>query len=341
MQTNGQATITKNDDDEIVVSVLTPCYNHGKYIRKCIESIVNQKTNFKFELLIHDDASTDDSAKIIREYEEKYPDIVKPVYQTENQYSKGVKITPTYLVPRAKGKYFAFCEGDDYWTDENKLQKQVDALESHPDCYLCTHYVQKVTEECKPIKGVYHPQIEKLPTGVIESDNFLDCIIKYYFHTSSYLLVGEKYRKLWSDSPEYCKQCDIGDMLILMSFGVYGNVFFIGDFMSERRVSPNGWAKSHESLGKGVEHIDGQIKVFNLFNEYYNFKYNDFVRKKIATILFYKSVLIKDKKYFYGKENRELYKQLSLKEKIRYRLYFNFPLLYKALKGIKDKIRKR
>jgi glycosyltransferase involved in cell wall biosynthesis len=98
-----------------------------------------QNTTFTFEVLIHDDASTDATANIIEEYRKKYPDIIKPIYQKENQYRKGVMNTLTYQLPRAKGKYIAFCEGDDYWTDEYKLQKQIDFLEANPDYTLCCH----------------------------------------------------------------------------------------------------------------------------------------------------------------------------------------------------------
>lgn len=121
----------------MMVTVITITYNHEPYIRECLEGIVSQRTTFPFELLIHDDASTDGTADIIREYEAKYPDIVKPIYQTENQYSRGVPIGHTFLYPRAQGKYIAECEGDDYWTDPLKLQKQVDFLESHPDYGMC------------------------------------------------------------------------------------------------------------------------------------------------------------------------------------------------------------
>jgi len=96
-----------------------------------------QKTGFDFEVLIHDDASTDGTSDIIREYEKKYPNIIKPIYQKENQYSKGVLISLTYQFPRAKGKYIALCEGDDYWTDPYKLQKQVDFMEANPEYSLC------------------------------------------------------------------------------------------------------------------------------------------------------------------------------------------------------------
>ena len=133
-----QEQIIKNwKDSEIVVSINTLTYNHEKYIAQCIEGVLSQKTNFAFELLIHDDASTDKTADIIREYEKKYPLIVKPIYQTENQWSKGIKNSVTYQYPRAKGKYIALCEGDDYWIDENKLQMQVDFLENNPEYGMC------------------------------------------------------------------------------------------------------------------------------------------------------------------------------------------------------------
>lgn len=109
-----------------LVSITCLTYNHAPYLRQCLDGFVMQKTSFPIEILIYDDASEDGTQDIIREYERKYPDLIKPIYQTENQYSKGVKVEFVYNYPRAKGKYIAFCEGDDYWTDPNKLQKQID-----------------------------------------------------------------------------------------------------------------------------------------------------------------------------------------------------------------------
>jgi len=120
-----------------MVSIVCEAYNHEPYLRDCLEGFVMQKTDFPIEILIHDDASTDKSAVIIREYESKYPSLFKPIYQKENQYSKGISIWSKYQLPRAKGKYIAFCEGDDYWIDPYKLQKQVDFLESHLEYDLC------------------------------------------------------------------------------------------------------------------------------------------------------------------------------------------------------------
>lgn len=129
-------------ENDIMVSVICGTYNHEAYIRDCIEGVVRQKANFKFEMIIHDDASTDRTAEIIREYEKRYPSVIKPVYQKENQFSR-CNISKKFLYPLARGKYMAFCDGDDYWTDEGKLQKQVDFLESHEDYSLCMHNAVK------------------------------------------------------------------------------------------------------------------------------------------------------------------------------------------------------
>lgn len=130
-----------------LVSISCTTYNHAPFIRQCLDGFVIQKTLFPFEILIHDDASTDGTQDIIAEYEKKYPDIIKPIYQQDNQYSKGIPIGVTFNFPRAHGKYIAMCEGDDYWTDPLKLQKQVDFLESHPDYVMCSHRFNKYWHE--------------------------------------------------------------------------------------------------------------------------------------------------------------------------------------------------
>ena len=136
-----------------LLSIACITYNHAKFIRQALDNFLMQKTNFPFEIIIHDDASTDGTADIIREYEAKYPDIIKPIYQKENQWQKGVSISRTFQFPRIKGKYVAMCEGDDYWCDEYKLQKQVDFMEAHPDYALCYHPAKMiyVDEEREPI----------------------------------------------------------------------------------------------------------------------------------------------------------------------------------------------
>lgn len=127
----------------IMVSIKCLVYNHEKFIRETLEGFIMQKTNFRFEAIVHDDASTDNTANIIREYAEKYPGIIKPIYEIENQYSKKDSSLSRIINEACTGKYIAMCEGDDYWTDPYKLQKQVDFLESHPDYVLCSHRYRK------------------------------------------------------------------------------------------------------------------------------------------------------------------------------------------------------
>jgi len=123
---------------ECLVSISCITYNHVHYIAQAIDGFLMQKTAFPFEVLVHDDASTDGTADIIREYERKHPDLIFPIFQAENQYSKGIRgMSVRFNSPRARGKYIALCEGDDYWTDPLKLQKQVDFLEANPEYTLC------------------------------------------------------------------------------------------------------------------------------------------------------------------------------------------------------------
>jgi glycosyltransferase involved in cell wall biosynthesis len=124
--------------NEPLVSISCLAFNHEKFIRKALDGFVIQETNFPFEILIHDDASTDGTAEIIQEYQSKYPELIKPIYQKENQWKKGLRGSAVHNFPRAKGKYIALCEGDDYWTDPTKLQRQVDFLDSHEDYVLVT-----------------------------------------------------------------------------------------------------------------------------------------------------------------------------------------------------------
>lgn len=126
------------DSIQPLVSICCIAYNHEQFIEDALEGFLIQRTDFPFEILIHDDASKDRTADIIREYESAYPNIIKPIYQTENQYSKGNR--PGHInMSRAKGKFIALCEGDDYWTDPLKLQIQVDFLEEHSDYVITFH----------------------------------------------------------------------------------------------------------------------------------------------------------------------------------------------------------
>lgn len=137
-------------DDCVMVSVIIISFNHEKYISKAIEGVLNQKTNFKFEILIGDDASSDRTCEIIAEYARKKPDLIRFFPRTKNV---GATKNDYCLMKEAKGKYLANCEGDDFWTDENKLQLQVDFLEKHNEYIGCCHNITIVDQNEKTLKN--------------------------------------------------------------------------------------------------------------------------------------------------------------------------------------------
>jgi glycosyltransferase involved in cell wall biosynthesis len=130
------------------VSICCCTYNHGNFIRQCLDGFVMQKTTFPFEILVHEDASVDNTASIVKEYEANYPHLFRCVYQSENQFQKQNTLH-NILIPMSRGRYIAICEGDDYWTDPYKLQKQVDFLETNEEYSLCVGgYIKKNETTC-------------------------------------------------------------------------------------------------------------------------------------------------------------------------------------------------
>lgn len=144
-----------NTSKDPLVSIICTTYNHEKYIKQALDGFVNQKTNFLFEIIVHDDASTDTTPCILKEYENKYPNLFQNIYREENWYSKGKNIWAFLFNKVAKGKYIALCEGDDYWIDPLKLQKQVDLLNSNDSASLI------FTERIVQTETNYHDKYQK------------------------------------------------------------------------------------------------------------------------------------------------------------------------------------
>lgn len=257
---------------DIEVSVICNAYNHEPYIRDALEGFVNQITDFKFEVLVHDDASTDGTASIIREYEEKYPDIIKPIYQTENQYSQGISIGYTYQHPRVKGKYVAFCEGDDYWTDRHKLQKQYNILEENDGIDMCVHAAKQVDG----ITGEFQKEISPRDKDGLLSLKDVISGGGAYIATASIL-----YRKqLIDDPPEFRKAYGIDYTLQVMG-AMRGGIYFLADVMSVYRfLTPNSFTLTlRKDYARKIRHKKKMRKALRLMDKETDRKFHGIIMK--------------------------------------------------------------
>lgn len=253
--------------ESIMVSIICLAFNHEKFIRDALEGFVNQKTDFAYEVLIHDDASQDGTADIIREYEKKYPDIIKPIYQTVNQYSQGVLICDEVLFPKARGKYIAMCEGDDYWTDCGKLQKQVDILEKNPQYSACTHCVSMVDYRSGE-ENVINPTDQDYIFGV--SDLILWRDKKY--HTSSLML-----RKEFFVVPSELRMRKVGDYPRAVYCALNGQVYYMRDIMAKYRYfTPGSWSSRNEGENERIkQNLLDRIDFLERLNKYCKGKFRD------------------------------------------------------------------
>lgn len=266
-------------DEEIKVSVICTAYNHEKYIRKALDGFVMQETNFPFEVIIHDDASTDNTPIIIREYEEKYPDIIKPIYQTENQFSKGVTIAKEFIFPRIKGKYIASCEGDDYWTDKYKLQKQYNYMESHPECAICVH--QATVYNCS--NGT-----ETLATNEdCDRDYSIDEIISgggnLFATASSFTRDFVRLKR-----PDCFIVNGVGDYQLFMFGAMSGKCHYMADNMATYNCGTEGaWTcRVERNRQKRILLYLDMINMLKRVDAYYENKYHEAITGKILELEF-------------------------------------------------------
>lgn len=268
------------DYKPIGVSVLCLAYNHEKYIADAIEGFLMQKTSFPFEIIIHDDASTDGTAEIIRQYERNNPGLIKAIYQKENQYSKGVNINDKFFLPLAQGKYVALCDGDDYWTDPNKLQKQYDAMEKHPECMMCLHRVLDYnTLKGDSQQSVCLPQAE-IKTGVMRSRDFFRIYGQNdFFNEVCYFFQAEAYKEYQRNYPLFAQlymKNKTDDAPMLCYFASKAPVYYISDIMAVyRRFNAGSWSAGmrKKSEAEQAQYFKNIIDAQNAFGAFSGNKY--------------------------------------------------------------------
>lgn len=239
----------------VVIRCIT--YNHEPYIKDALEGFLMQKTDFPFVAIVHDDASTDNTAGIVREYAEKYPDIIFPIFETKNQYSKrdGSLGEIMKTAQDATGaKYIAFCEGDDYWTDPLKLQKQVDFLESHPDYGIsvtaCTRHYQR---------------LGKFSEYKVEGEITFNILLKgNCIHTPSVVVRKQLLNNYYSSGiKEEVKVTSMGDYQQWLWLSVNSKVYYLQDITTVYRVLQK--SASHGSYIEWLNFVIDSIKIRKFF----------------------------------------------------------------------------
>lgn len=287
-----------------LVSISCITFNHGRYIKQCLDGFLMQKTSFDFEILIHDDASTDNTVDIIKSYQEKYPDLIKPIFQKENQYSKGQRgMNVKFNFPRAQGKYIAMCEGDDYWTDPLKLQKQVDFLEENPDYAACFTNA-KITNEILATEERYIQSVG--------NQNFpIEDVIKKggaLFPTAS--LIFRNQIKEW---PDFIFKHKSGDRALGMLLADKGDFYLLNEVTCVYRRHDSGvFSSVMNSDTKRKEINRSNIELLKDFDIYSNKKYHINIKKAISKRALMALLRGNDA------QDKEFYPYLTIPDKLRF-----------------------
>lgn len=248
-------------DLEPVVCIRCMTYNQEKYIAQCLDGFVMQETNFSVKAIVHDDASTDNTPKIIKEYATRYPEIIVPVLEKENQYSQG-KLSKV-MYPLMKGKYIAVCEGDDYWTDPLKLQKQVDFMESHPDFSMCFHQAIRHHEDSCVPDSLYSKIEDKEYTG-------LELYKSEHRPPTASVLI--RHSVFESDVYKKCLEqiSSFGDLSFFLSAAHNGKVYGMADVMSVYRMNNNGISNVFNTTDdKVLKFANENLKLYKIFGTQY------------------------------------------------------------------------
>ncbi len=329
-------------ENEIMVSIWCKAYNHAQYIRNTLDGFVMQKFSRQYEVVVHDDCSQDGTQDIIREYHEKYPQLFKVIYQKENTFSQGIAVNLEQMMPLVKGKYLAFCEGDDYWTDEYKLQKQFDIMENHQDCSICVHKVRLVEESGKLTEQAY-PNFEML-SQKLSPEDYLKieyAEFRYFTQTSSFFMWTSAFRTFLENTPEFAKlKMGISDLPLKLYLITLGNMYYLQDEMSCYRTGSIGSFTSR-NLNNEVNFLKTRKQLLFMaakFNEYTASRYQDYLDQYALHINIQIAFTTKNyRSLLYDKEFQEWRKRTSNNSLLKISLKYHLPFLFKCYNYLKNK----
>lgn len=264
------------------LSILVPTFNHGKFIEQMLEGVLMQKTDFNFDIIIGDDASDDDNALIIKRYAKKYPDKIKAFLHTKNlgpavPKELGGKNNVGFLFKQAKSEYIALCEGDDYWTDALKLQKQVDFLEKNLDYSLCHHQLEVIYEDNSP-PHMFNTENQQINSSL--EDLLADR--DWFLGTASTV-----FRNFFANGmPDWWWKTASGDLGIFIEVARHGKLKYFPEIMGAYRKHRGGMTNIHTKQNRFF--LQNRMEMFENLDEYLSFKHSEIIEK---TVVKYKSVL--------------------------------------------------
>lgn len=237
-----------------VVSVCITTFNKQDYIKQALDSILSQKTNFEIEILIYDDASTDKTVQIIKSYQENHPNI-RLFANTKNEYGNGLLgINERHLFPKAKGRFIAMCDGDDYWTDDSKLQQQVDFLNRNPEYIMCCHdgdvYYQK--------SNTFGPIYPKPFNNPITTENIIT-MGGNLCPTSSMV-----FRNQFAEYPDFMMKSLSNDRALTYFLMLHGKFWLINKKMCVYRVHASGLIAAGDKKVR-LKYLVSNIELTNNF----------------------------------------------------------------------------
>lgn len=317
------------NSQEIVVSVCCITYNQKEYIRDALEGFVNQRTKFAYEVLIHDDASDDGTAAVIEEYAERFPHLIRPILQAENQYSKGLtNVSGTYNFPRARGKYIAMCEGDDYWTSRDKLQRQVDFLEAHPECSMVFHSA-KVKVQGRALTERFMRPYQR--SRRVEPEEVIDKTCGY--PTASLMFRTEIVRNL----PDFYVRAPIADIPLQLLAAKRGWAYYMDRPMCVYRLGgAMSWTtlmKQGDYEKKQTEYARAMKRMYEGFDRESGGRFHEAVKRAVRRLYYLTWVNRRNFSVILARENRDLYRELNARTRFFIRLESRLPKTYRCLQA--------
>ena len=291
-------------EKNIKVSIICTAYNHERYIGQALDGMLMQKTDFDYDIWINDDASTDNTAYIIKKYEEKFPDKIHAIYQEKNIYSTGVNPS-NILIEKANGEYIAFCEGDDFWTDINKLQKQVEYMDAHDECALCAHAGYYTYEN-----GVIKKQIFKISDK--ECDISTEEVLSSWLYPTASIMYRQSMRT--NLFIPFRGNSVSGDFCLSVYMALKGKIHYFPEPMcAYRQMSVSSLSLSQSKDSKGaIKRFQSMSELYERINTYSEYRYNILLMKLINEMRFNKAIVSGNMK---DMKNNELYLKSNILKK--------------------------